>query len=134
MADGPHFQIPLAGANCTNHHGRPGAGICVRCRRTYCSECVTKIGGVNLCPGCLETERDEQAAEAGRGMAATAAAATPTLPNPLAGPSRSPGSVGMAHRLFAWLVVSSLFLLTCLAIFLLSLSPAVLSRLATKLS
>lgn len=28
-------------------------GICVRCRSRFCSECVTKLDGVNHCVGCL---------------------------------------------------------------------------------
>ena len=40
-------------ASCQNHPDREAIGICVRCRRRNCSECVTKIDGINYCVGCL---------------------------------------------------------------------------------
>lgn len=29
-------------------------GICVQCRKAMCSDCITKIDGVNHCRACLE--------------------------------------------------------------------------------
>ncbi len=42
-------------------------GICVRCRTRHCSECITKVDGVNHCAGCLA-----ELAREGRGAVAPA--------------------------------------------------------------
>ena len=100
----------------------------MRCRRVYCGECVTKIGGVNLCPGCLGVATEEQAAvERGAATAPKAAAGAD-------GRGRQPTPVGLLHRVVAWTITSLVFGLVALVIFLLSISPAVLARLASKLS
>ncbi len=41
-------------ATCSQHSLREAVGICVRCREPMCSECVTKIDGINHCRSCLE--------------------------------------------------------------------------------
>jgi hypothetical protein len=41
-------------AACQNHPQREAIGICVRCRSRVCSECVTKVDGINYCVACLE--------------------------------------------------------------------------------
>jgi hypothetical protein len=43
--------LPLAA--CPNHPQREAIGICVRCRRRVCSECTTKVDGINYCVDCL---------------------------------------------------------------------------------
>ena len=53
-------MIPVAAAACQNHPEREAIGICVKCRTRVCSECVTKVDGINYCVGCLS-----QLAEAG---------------------------------------------------------------------
>jgi len=40
-------------ASCRNHPEREAIGICVRCRTRVCSECVTKVDGINYCVTCL---------------------------------------------------------------------------------
>jgi hypothetical protein len=46
--------VPLAApAACLHHPDREAMGICVRCRVRYCSECITKLDGVNHCAPCL---------------------------------------------------------------------------------
>ncbi len=45
--------IPTAAAACQNHPEREAIGICVQCRTRVCSECVTKVDGINYCVGCL---------------------------------------------------------------------------------
>jgi hypothetical protein len=46
--------VPIdAPAACIHHPDREAMGICVRCRVRYCSECITKLDGVNFCAGCL---------------------------------------------------------------------------------
>ncbi|MBN1521007.1 MAG: hypothetical protein JW928_00625 [Candidatus Aureabacteria bacterium] len=42
-------------AICHHHPSREGAGICVKCKKTFCSECLTKYDGINYCRGCLES-------------------------------------------------------------------------------
>lgn len=42
-----------AAAPCRNHPDREAIGICVRCRTRVCSECSTKIDGINYCVTCL---------------------------------------------------------------------------------
>lgn len=39
-------------------------GICVRCRVRYCSECITKVDGVNFCAGCFANMAGADAPEA----------------------------------------------------------------------
>lgn len=46
-------MIPTAAASCQNHPEREAIGICVKCRTRVCSECVTKVDGINYCVGCL---------------------------------------------------------------------------------
>jgi hypothetical protein len=42
---------------CRNHPERDGVGICMRCQKVVCSECSTKIDGINHCRECLEALR-----------------------------------------------------------------------------
>ena len=55
-------------AVCQNHPRREAIGVCVRCRAQICSECVTKVDGINHCVGCLnelaESSRLRAASEA----------------------------------------------------------------------
>ncbi|MEC7521232.1 MAG: B-box zinc finger protein [Myxococcota bacterium] len=41
-----------AAAACQNHPEREAIGICVECRARICSECVTKVDGINYCVAC----------------------------------------------------------------------------------
>jgi hypothetical protein len=45
--------VTLQIAACPNHPQREAIGICVRCRRRVCSECATKVDGINYCVDCL---------------------------------------------------------------------------------
>jgi hypothetical protein len=47
--------VSLQIAACPNHPQREAIGICVRCRSRVCSECATKVDGINYCVGCLTT-------------------------------------------------------------------------------
>lgn len=47
MQEGQRFS-------CVNHQDRPGVGICVVCKRVFCSECLTRIEDINHCKDCLE--------------------------------------------------------------------------------
>ncbi len=40
-------------AACANHAQREAIGICVQCRTRVCSECATKVEGINYCVSCL---------------------------------------------------------------------------------
>ena len=40
-------------APCQNHPDREALGICIQCRAQVCSECVTKVDGINYCVRCL---------------------------------------------------------------------------------
>lgn len=51
----------LAIVACANHEGREAIGVCVRCRRRVCSECTTKIDGINHCVGCFAELAKEHA-------------------------------------------------------------------------
>ena len=48
-----HLFSSRSPAVCTNHSERPAIGVCVRCRRQLCSECLTKLQGINHCAPCL---------------------------------------------------------------------------------
>ncbi len=40
-------------ASCKYHPGRPGVGVCMRCRAVVCEACTTRLDGVNHCHACL---------------------------------------------------------------------------------
>jgi len=42
-------------ATCANHGEREALGVCVRCHKLVCGECVTRVDGINFCVSCLET-------------------------------------------------------------------------------
>ena len=54
-------------AVCENHLQREAIGVCVECRRRVCSECSTKVEGINPCVTCLAG----LAREGGRKVGAT---------------------------------------------------------------
>jgi len=41
-------------AICTRHPAREAVGVCVRCSRALCSDCITKLDGINHCQACLD--------------------------------------------------------------------------------
>jgi len=45
--------VTPAVASCQNHPQREAIGICVQCRVRICSECTTKVEGINYCVSCL---------------------------------------------------------------------------------
>jgi hypothetical protein len=51
-------------AVCKYHPGRPGVGVCMRCRAVVCASCTTRLEGVNHCHACLRqlATRGEEAA------------------------------------------------------------------------
>ncbi len=66
-------------AACENHPQREAIGVCVACRQRVCSECSTKVLGINYCVACLaglarEGGRTASAAQRERAGAAYAAA------------------------------------------------------------
>jgi hypothetical protein len=80
------YNQPVASqiAACPNHPAREAIGICVRCRGRLCSECATKVDGINYCAACLGAlaSRPAPARQAERGPLArqlTAAAYVLTL-------------------------------------------------------
>ena len=40
-------------AVCHYHPDRTAIGVCVRCRRVICTECSTRMDGINHCHACL---------------------------------------------------------------------------------
>lgn len=50
---------------CAFHPERPGVGVCMRCRRVICSNCCTRLEGVNHCHACLKA-LGSRAEDAGR--------------------------------------------------------------------
>ena len=50
-----------AAAACRNHLDREAIGICVECRSRICSECVTKVDGINYCVACYARLADQGA-------------------------------------------------------------------------
>jgi hypothetical protein len=43
-----------AAASCPHHPDREAIGVCVFCRTPVCSECSTKVDGINHCVACLQ--------------------------------------------------------------------------------
>lgn len=58
-------------AACQNHPTREAIGICVRCRARICSECVTKVDGINYCVSCLGALAEEGGQRRREGSSAT---------------------------------------------------------------
>ena len=74
-------MLAVGTASCANHPEREALGICVKCRTRVCSECVTKVDGINYCVSCLarlaradETKEREATQPASRWLAVLAAA------------------------------------------------------------
>lgn len=41
--------------NCHNHPTKEANGICVKCGKPMCAECLVDIGGKNYCKNCLKS-------------------------------------------------------------------------------
>ncbi|MEW5800702.1 MAG: B-box zinc finger protein [bacterium] len=41
--------------SCSLHPQRKAIGLCVQCRTSMCSECSTRVDGINYCQNCLST-------------------------------------------------------------------------------
>jgi predicted amidophosphoribosyltransferase len=54
-------------AVCENHAQREAIGVCVQCRTRVCSECSTKVDGINYCVRCLAGLARQGGRTAGRG-------------------------------------------------------------------
>lgn len=67
----PCYNAPvlIAAAACRNHPEREAIGICVKCRTRVCSECVTKVDGINYCVACLAKLAGADTADARRDAA-----------------------------------------------------------------
>ena len=71
-------------AVCENHLQREAIGVCIECRRRVCSECSTKVEGINYCVACLtglareggRRAHEQRAQGPGAAYAATAAYVT----------------------------------------------------------
>ncbi len=63
-------------ATCTHHALREAVGICMRCKVPLCSDCITKLDGINHCQSCL--------AKLAQQTAAKPATAPREVPDPLA--------------------------------------------------
>lgn len=50
---------------CSYHPERHAVGVCVRCGRVVCTECSTRLDGINHCAVCVAGLAD--ARDAGRG-------------------------------------------------------------------
>jgi hypothetical protein len=87
-----------APAACIHHPDREAMGICVRCRVRYCSECITKLDGVNFCAGCL-------ASVAG----ADAPQTKPTKATGLVGSSLRAALYFVVLSALAWAMVEAVF-------------------------
>lgn len=61
--------MTTAVASCQNHPQREAIGICVQCRVRICSECTTKVEGINYCVSCLAGLAVEGGRRAGRARA-----------------------------------------------------------------
>ncbi|HEX7481208.1 MAG TPA: B-box zinc finger protein [Polyangiales bacterium] len=67
--------VPPQVAACANHAGREAIGICVQCRTRVCSECATKVEGINYCVSCLSGLAVEGGRQLSPRVAASAAMA-----------------------------------------------------------
>ena len=51
---------PVLPHSCFLHPERKAIGLCVLCRTPICSECSTRVDGINYCQSCLSTLRQPQ--------------------------------------------------------------------------
>ena len=110
--------VSQAQGKCKNHLERDGIGICISCRQVFCSECVTKIDGVNYCEQCL-------------GKPATSRQQQRHIQHPAPGLVSTNKSL-TAQRLLAYSTILIFFFLVGSLFFLISLSPAFWASLAEK--
>jgi hypothetical protein len=54
---------PLVEASCRYHPERAGVGICVKCRTVICTECSTRLDGINHCAACVWALQEAQGRE-----------------------------------------------------------------------
>lgn len=89
--------MPMVGpsATCTRHPLREAVGVCVRCSQALCSDCITKLDGINHCQACL------------------AELARPTAPKPARAPREVPETLALTFG-FAVLAVLAWFMLEVL--------------------
>lgn len=45
---------------CSTHAERQAAGVCTRCGRFFCGECLVPVSGRNLCRDCVTSAFEEQ--------------------------------------------------------------------------
>ena len=62
-------------ATCENHPQREAIGVCVQCRTRVCSECSTKVEGINYCVRCLAGLAREGGRSSGRSTTSRRSAA-----------------------------------------------------------
>ena len=60
-----HNERVTTAAACLNHPSREAIGVCVKCRAQICSECVTKVDGINHCVRCYAESAARGAAPRG---------------------------------------------------------------------
>ena len=53
---------------CRHHPDRDGVGICVKCGTVICTECSTRIDGINYCTHCLTQLQPEDKSRAGKNI------------------------------------------------------------------
>ena len=58
-------------AACKYHPDRAGVGVCMRCRAVVCTDCTTRLDGVNHCHACLKKLAAPEARRAEGGGEAT---------------------------------------------------------------
>ena len=54
----------MQAASCSVHSTREAIGVCIACRNRVCSECSTKVEGINYCVSCLARLAEGDAARA----------------------------------------------------------------------
>lgn len=50
MQEGPSA---ISRSRCRYHPDRDGVGICMKCRTVICTECSTRLDGINHCAVCV---------------------------------------------------------------------------------
>jgi hypothetical protein len=53
-------RASLGQTGCRYHPERPGVGICVKCQTVICTECSTRLDGINHCAVCVARLEENQ--------------------------------------------------------------------------
>jgi TM2 domain-containing membrane protein YozV len=99
---------------CTVHPETAAAGVCTRCGKFHCQECLVEVSGKNLCRNCVTHAFQEQKEATSR----VSAAAAPIVINNNASSSSSASATASAASPFSGAITKSPGLAAVMSLFI----------------